>query len=389
MTPFQSEEAKRGLAPLPEGVYTVPMTSKMAQMPKAATRHDPTRSNALLGWYDQHRRTLPWRALPGQFPDPYHVWLSEIMLQQTTVATVRGYFARFLTRWPTVEDLAAAPLEDVMQAWAGLGYYARARNLHACARLVAHANNGRFPASEQALRVLPGIGTYTAAAIAAIAFGQRAVVVDGNVERVVTRLFAVDTPIPAARPAIYALADTLTPAERAGDFAQAMMDLGSGICTSRRPLCALCPLMAGCEARKAGTQEHFPVRKRKDQKPTRRGAAFVVLRADGAVLVRTRPPTGLLGGMLEVPGTAWSVMPSLPATAAGAPFDAAWRLAAQAAGHVFTHFRLELSVFVAHAPPDVKTPKDCQWLTRDRLHTAALPTAMKKVIAVALLDQAA
>jgi A/G-specific adenine glycosylase len=365
------------------------MKSKMGLMLKAATTHHPARSIVLLGWYDQHRRTLPWRALPGQLPDPYQVWLSEIMLQQTTVATVKGYFARFLALWPTVADLAAAPVEDVMQAWAGLGYYARARNLHACARMVAAEHGGRFPASEQALRALPGIGAYTAAAIAAIAFGQRAVVVDGNVERVVTRLFAVETPMPAAKPAIYALTDTLTPAERAGDFAQAIMDLGSSICTPRRPLCALCPLMEGCEARKAGTQEQFPVKQPKEQKPTRRGAAFVALRADGAVLVRPRPPTGLLGGMLEVPGTEWAVVPHLPATADGAPFGAAWQRAAQAATHVFTHFRLELSVFVAHVPLDIKTPPGCQWLTHDRLDSAALPTTMKKVIAAALLDQAA
>jgi len=261
---------------------------------KQAARPDP---RTLLDWYARHRRVLPWRAGPGERADPYRVWLSEIMLQQTRINAVLPYYARFLERWPGIRELAAAPLEEVLKIWAGLGYYARARHLHACARAVVERHGGAFPADEAALRALPGIGAYTAAAIAAIAFGRRATAVDGNIERVVARLCAVETPLPAAKPVIRGLAQTLTPAKRAGDFAQAMMDLGATICTPASPACAICPWAASCAARRRGDPESFPRRQRKRAGALRRGAAFVVTRADGAVLVRTRALKGLLGRM--------------------------------------------------------------------------------------------
>ncbi len=260
----------------------------------------------LLAWYDRARRALPWRAPPGGRADPYAVWLSEIMLQQTTVAAVIPYFSAFLARWPSVDALAEAPAEEVMRQWAGLGYYARARNLHACARAVTTQFGGRFPEEEAALRALPGLGPYTAAAVAAIAFGRRAVVVDGNVERVVARLFAIETPLPAAKPLIRERAAALTPKERPGDHAQAMMDLGATICAPKNPACVICPLSPVCAGRAGGDPARFPVKGQKPVRPLRRGAAFYILRADGAVLVRTRPQKGLLGGMTEIPGTPWS-----------------------------------------------------------------------------------
>src|SRR5712672_494691 len=265
-----------------------------------------THASRLLAWYDRHRRTLPWRAPAGERTEPYLVWLSEIMLQQTTVATVGDYFRRFVERWPTVEALAEAPLDHVLSAWAGLGYYARARNLHACAQAVVERHGGRFPSSLAELATLPGIGPYTAAAIAAIAFDAPAAAVDGNVERVVARLFTVEQELPAAKPHIRALAETLVPAERAGDFAQALMDLGATICTPKKPACALCPWMDNCAARRRGDPEAFPIKAPKKEGRLRRGAAFVVLRADGLVLLRSRPTKGLLGGMTEVPTTDWT-----------------------------------------------------------------------------------
>ena len=264
-----------------------------------------THASRLLAWYDRHRRTLPWRAPAGRRADPYVVWLSEIMLQQTTVATVGDYFRRFVERWPTIEALAAAPIDEVLSAWAGLGYYARARNLHACALAVAGPHGGRFPTEEAALLALPGIGAYTAAAIRAIAFDQPASAVDGNVERVIARLFAIETPLPDAKTEIKARAARLVPAERAGDYAQAMMDLGATVCTPRNPRCVICPLMANCKARKLGLAEDLPRRAPKALKPTRRGLAFVLARKDGAILLRKRPPKGLLGGMDEVPSSPW------------------------------------------------------------------------------------
>ncbi len=260
----------------------------------------------LLSWYDRHARLLPWRARGGARPDPYKVWLSEIMLQQTTVKTVAPYYARFLARWPTVAALAQASLDDVLRVWAGLGYYARARNLHACARAVVARHGGIFPASLAALRALPGIGDYTAAAIASIAFDLPAVPVDGNVERVVARLFTVEEALPGAKPAIKQLAASLLPPRRAGDFAQALMDLGATLCSPKRPACALCPWNDGCLARARGDQETFPRKAPKREGRLRRGAAFVALRADGRVLLQKRPDKGLLASMSEVPGSAWS-----------------------------------------------------------------------------------
>src|SRR5437764_4173802 len=262
-------------------------------------------ASRLLEWYDRHRRTLPWRAPAGLTSVPYVVWLSEIMLQQTTVATVGDYFHRFVKRWPSVEALAAAPLDDVLSAWAGLGYYARARNLHACAGTVVAEHAGQFPRDEAALLALPGIGRYTAAAIRAIAFDQPASAVDGNVERVIARLFALTTPLPDAKIEIAARAADLVPRERAGDYAQAMMDLGATVCTPRRPRCVICPLMEGCRARALGLAEELPRRAPRADKPTRRGVAFVLMRRDGAVLLRKRPTKGLLGGMDEVASSAW------------------------------------------------------------------------------------
>jgi A/G-specific adenine glycosylase len=341
-------------------------------------------SAELLAWYDRHRRRLPWRALPGETPDPYRVWLSEIMLQQTTVMAVKPYFEAFTRRFPTVEALAAAPVEEVMRLWAGLGYYSRARNLHTCAQAVTERFGGRFPADEATLLTLPGIGAYTAAAVSAIAFDRRAVVVDGNVERVVTRLHALDEPLPAAKPAIRRLADALTPDTRPGDFAQAMMDLGATICTPRRPSCALCPFRGACAAQRAGTQETYPRKMPKSVNATRYGAAFVAVRADGALLVRTRPPKGLLGGMTEVPGTDWTADESLAASPVAAPLAAAWRRCPIPARHGFTHFPLEVTVWRADVPTGTPAPDGMRWIAADEIADEAFPTVFRKVLAVGL-----
>ncbi len=339
---------------------------------------------ALLGWYDRHRRRLPWRTLPGEAVDPYRVWLSEIMLQQTTVKAVAPYFAAFLDRWPTVTALAETPVEEVMKAWAGLGYYSRARNLHACAIAVARDHGGRFPADLQGLRALPGIGDYTAAAIGAIAFGLPAPVVDGNVERVVTRLEAIDDPLPGAKPLIRALvADMLDPA-RPGDFAQATMDLGATICTPRRPACPLCPLSSSCTAAAEGSQETYPRKGPKRAGALRRGAAFVVVRADGALLVRTRPARGLLGGMTEVPGTEWSADFVGVEAPVAQPLAAAFRRLPGVVTHVFTHFPLELTVYRADVPEMTPPPPGMRWIGGEEIAGEAFPTVMRKVIAHAL-----
>ena len=337
----------------------------------------------LLDWYDSHRRALPWRALPGQTPDPYAVWLSEIMLQQTTVAAVKPYYAAFLVRWPNVSALAAAPHEAVMQAWAGLGYYARARNMLACARMVVAQHDGQFPPSETALRALPGVGAYTAAAIAAIAFGQRAVVVDGNVERVVARLYALDEPLPAAKCAIAALTDTITPDARAGDFAQAMMDLGSGICTPKSPKCLLCPLAVDCAALKSGDPASYPRRAPKAARPARIGTVFVMLAEGKKVLLRTRPPKGLLGGMSEFPGAEWIAGPQTDALNS-APLAAEW-VEAGHVDHVFTHFSLRLRVMRAEIRA-TDAPDGCRWVSIDALPQEALPSLMLKVAKAAGLN---
>jgi A/G-specific adenine glycosylase len=308
------------------------------------------------------------------------VWLSEVMLQQTTVAAVKPYFDAFTERWPTVGDLAAAPREDVMKAWAGLGYYARARNLKACAEVVARDHDGVFPDTVEGLRALPGIGEYTAAAIAAIAFDIPAAVVDANIERVIARLDAIREPLPAAKKAIRERQAELTPERRAGDYAQAMMDLGSAICTPRKPACVLCPIGDGCQARAEGRPEDYPVRGEKAERPTRRGAAFVAVREGGAVLLRTRADDGLLGGMTEVPCSTWS---GAPASTADAPFAADWREAGTVV-HVFTHFRLELTVYCARHVRVLRLPAGSWWSAPTSLPGEALPSVMKKAIEAAL-----
>ncbi|MEF2070472.1 A/G-specific adenine glycosylase [Consotaella aegiceratis] len=346
-------------------------------------------TTSLLAWYDRHARQLPWRSGPreraaGHRPDPYRVWLSEIMLQQTTVAAVKPYFEAFVGRWPRVQDLAAADTAEVMSAWAGLGYYARARNLVACARRVAQDHGGRFPGTAAELRALPGIGEYTSAAIAAIAFDESVAVVDGNVERVISRLYAIETPLPAAKPEIRRRAADLTLAERPGDFAQAMMDLGATICTPKRPACILCPVAEGCLARDRGTQALFPVKRPKAAKPSRRGAAFVAIRrADGAIWLRRRPDSGMLGGMAEPPTTAWSARQDGAEDATSAPFPATWR-AIGSASHGFTHFDLDLTVWRAEITFDPAV--EGWWAPPETLAGEALPTLMKKVVTVAVPD---
>src|SRR3989440_3427992 len=330
-----------------------------------------SRPTLLLDWYDLHRRRLPWRPLPGESADPYRVWLSEIMLQQTGVKAVAPYFLKFLARWPDVDALGRASLEDVLRMWAGLGYYSRARNLHACAGAVRRAHGGAFPDSEQRLRALPGIGPYTAAAIAAIAFGRRTMPVDGNIERVVSRLFAVEQSLPQAKPVIQQLATTLLGVSRAGDegragdeksragdIAQALMDLGSSICTPKKPACALCPLNEDCVGRARRDQESFPRKAPKKTGTLRRGAAFVVTRGD-ELLVRSRPEKGLLGGMTEVPGSDWLAAQDDKAALKQAPVLKAvsrWHRKTGIVSHVFTHFPLELVIYSAKVPARTRAP---------------------------------
>ncbi|QFI65424.1 A/G-specific adenine glycosylase [Sinorhizobium alkalisoli] len=341
----------------------------------------------LFTWYDRHHRDLPWRVSPpmarqGVVADPYHVWLSEVMLQQTTVQAVKAYFDKFLRFWPTVEDLAAADTDDVMKAWAGLGYYARARNLKKCAEVVARGHGGRFPDTEEGLKALPGVGAYTAAAIAAIAFNRRSAVLDGNVERVISRLYAIETPLPAAKTEMRQRVSRLTPADRPGDFAQAMMDLGATICTPKRPTCALCPFRMKCMALSSAVPETFPIKAAKKEKPVRLGAAFVAIDGADAVYLRKRPETGLLGGMTEVPGTDWSARRDGETSVDARPFVAPWESCGTIT-HVFTHFELRLSVYranVADAPPAVGG----WWEPIASLKRQALPTVMKKAIAKAI-----
>lgn len=330
-------------------------------------------ADALLAWYDQHRRTLPWRSPPGETPDPYRVWLSEVMLQQTTVAAVTPRFAAWVARWPTFAALAQAEDADVMAAWAGLGYYARARNLVACAKVVMADHDGVFPRTEATLRTLPGLGAYTAAAVAAIAFGERAVVVDANVERVVARLFAISVPLPAARVAIRAAADTITPDVRAGDFAQAMMDLGSSLCTVRAPKCLLCPLREGCAGFAGGAPEALPVKTRKAAKPQRFGTIFWLQRGTDVLLV-TRPDKGLLGGMRALPTGIWAdAQPGLE----DAPAQADWQMLDATVAHGFTHFDLQLGLAIATI--DAHHPRiDGQWWPVADLADAGLPTVFAK-----------
>jgi A/G-specific adenine glycosylase len=339
----------------------------------------------MLAWYDIHRRTLPWRAPKGRKADPYGVWLSEIMLQQTTVQAVGNYYRKFLARWPTVEMLAAAPLDDVLAAWAGLGYYARARNLHAAAKMVAGELGGKFPQTIEELRKIPGIGPYTAGAIAAIAFDVKAAAVDANAERVIARYFAVREPLREAKPKLKALTESILPDKRAGDFAQSLMDLGSSICTPKRPACANCPWFDDCKARKLGIQETLPVRNEKPLRPLKRGAAFVVRDKAGAVLLLRRPEKGLLGGMRQPPLGPWSEnFPSAKEALLQAPFTAQWRKLPGIVRHGFTHFELEIEV---HTAEIAKRPKsDGVWVEVEDLSEAALPTVMRKIVFHALDD---
>ena len=340
-----------------------------------------TLGRRLLAWYGGHARVLPWRPAGGERPDPYRVWLSEVMLQQTTVAAVEPYFRRFVERWPDVRALAGASLDEVLHAWQGLGYYARARNLHACARVVVEDMGGRFPDSEQGLGALPGIGTYTAAAIAAIAFSRRAAAVDGNAARVLARLFAVEDPLPGGGARLRSLARALVPAARPGDFAQAMMELGATLCTPRRPACGRCPWSAACAARRAGNPEAYPVRRPRKAKPTWRGVAFWTVRADGCVLLRRRPEIGLLGGMMEVPSTDWRADDwSLAEARRLAPAVARWRRLPGVVRHTFTHFHLELTVLAGRSEA---VGAAGVWCRPSRLGDHALPTVMKKVARLA------
>ncbi len=332
---------------------------------------------ALLSWYDRHARTLPWRVAPGspEVPDTYQVWLSEIMLQQTTVATVKGYFARFLDRWPAVQDLAAASLDDILHAWQGLGYYARARNLHKCAKAIVRDHGGRFPEDEDSLRGLPGIGAYTAAAIAAIAFDRPAVVVDGNVERVVARLHAVEEPLPDARPILKRLAAITTPGTRAGDYAQAIMDLGATVCTPRVPACRTCPLTNACAARLRGIAGELPRKARKKARPTLVGVVWWIEDPGGRVMLRRRPESGLLGGMMEFPGSPWKE--KLSDGAAPVPIRDEHQVGIVT--HAFTHFRLDL---IVRAAQTATLPEEAVWADPKDLNRYALPTVMKKVVQV-------
>jgi A/G-specific adenine glycosylase len=383
---------------------------------------------ALLRWYDVSRRALPWRAKPGTEADPYRVWLSEIMLQQTTVKAVIPYFEAFLARWPTIGTLAAAPRDDVLAAWAGLGYYSRARNLHACAQKLARDG---FPADEEGLRQLPGIGVYTAAAIAAIAFGRPAAAADGNAERVLARLFALLAPLPAAKPSIRAVAKRLVSQERPGDYTQAMMDLGATICMPRSPSCSHCPVSAFCAALRLGEPERFPLKSPKAPRPVRQGDAFIIVsEIEGRphILLRRRPENGLLGGMMEVPCTQWTLVPSAeksgiaavinvaipPQPAPGGlpplpqgervrPHSGRVRLGergrpstvtpgrsvgssnwtqAQAVRHTFTHFHLEMRVFAAFSPQVENEAQALggEWTALSRLPQHALPSVMKKAV---------
>ncbi len=357
------------------------------KLTKAARAKAGRIGRALLAWYDVSRRDLPWRAAPGASVDPYAVWLSEIMLQQTTVKAAIPYFKTFLRRWPSVGALASAKRDEVMSAWAGLGYYSRARNMHEAATIVARDFDGQFPDTLDELLALPGVGPYTAAAIVAIAFDGRAAVVDGNVERVLARLFALTTPMPAAKGLARQIAEQLAPSQRPGDFAQAMMDLGATVCTPKRPECGSCPLGKLCGARAAGLSAVLPYREAKRAKPQRTGQAYFAMTPDGAVLLRRRTDKGLLGGMMEVPSSGWN---SATNQANGdAPIEGAWRLLPGTVRHTFTHFHLELEVYCLE--PDRRARPElgpnCEgwrWVSRRDLSAEALPSLMRKVIAHAL-----
>ena len=339
---------------------------------------------ALLDWYDREGRTLPWRIRPedrasGLVPNPYAVWLSEIMLQQTTVPHGTPYWHKFLDLYPTVQDLAAAPLDDVLTHWAGLGYYARARNLHKCAKAVVDAHGGQFPQSYAQLIKLPGIGDYTASTIAAICFDEPTTIVDGNVERVITRLHRLDAPLPKAKPEVKRLASALSDPDRPGDYGQAVMDLGATVCTPRSPSCLLCPWNRWCRAFDAGDQTEYPKKTPKKAKPVRHGQSFVILK-DGHVWLRRRDEDGLLGGMMEVPGPDWGSDPLSDLDASFADLNDWTRMPSQVR-HVFTHFELRLDIFRGEMQND--PPTEGRWVAIDRLDEQALPSLFKKVLKAA------
>ncbi len=358
----------------------------MTSLPERVSPAAPSPTRRLLAWYDLHHRVLPWRISPGDAArglraDPYRVWLSEVMLQQTTVEAVKKYFIAFTQRWPSILDMAAASEDDILRAWAGLGYYSRARNLKRCATLVAAEFGGIFPDTEEGLRALPGIGPYTAAAIAAIAFNRAAVVIDGNIERVMTRLYRIETPLPQAKADIRRVLEPLVPEDRPGDFAQALMDLGSSICTPRRPSCFLCPLNEDCMALAQGEPERFPVKKPKAERLVRYGSAFVAVRRDGAILLKKRPDKGLLAGMTEIPGSIWSGETKHGLEAQ--PVSTNWNRAGTIT-HVFTHFTLMLDVY--RGDFDGPTPAGMWWSQQAAVPGEALPTVMKKAIEAAMPD---
>lgn len=361
----------------------MPPVATMSKSPPARNLV-PIDSAAVLAWYDAHARVLPWRVPPadrarGARPDAYRVWLSEVMLQQTTVPAVIGYYARFLALWPTVADLAAAPLDAILREWAGLGYYARARNLHACAQAVVERHGGVFPTSSAALLALPGVGPYTAAAVAAIATDERIAVVDGNVDRVLARYLALPVPVREAKDAVRAAVQQVVPA-RAGDFAQALMDLGATICAPRAVSCLVCPLQPGCAGSARGEPLTYPIKPQKAERPVRYGHAFVIRDAAGDVFLRSRAARGLLAQMTETPGTDWIGEAAAPAF----PFAADWRAHGRVT-HVFTHFRLELEVWSAVAP-DPAALTEGWWTEPARLAAEALPTLFRKVLAAAGLE---
>ena len=335
----------------------------------------------VLAWWDRNRRALAWRAGPGETPDPYRVWLSEVLLQQTTAQAAAPYYEAFIARWPRVEDLAAAPLEAVMSAFAGLGYYSRARNLHACAREVA-GRGGEFPAEEAGLRALPGVGAYTAAAVAAIAFGRETLPVDGNIARILARLVALEEPIARARGQIAAAARALTPGARPGDFAQALMDIGATLCRPRNPVCGACPLAQDCAAFQTGAPEAYPRRAAAKPRPSRRGAVFFARRSDGAFLARRRPPHGLLASTIELPGTAWTEKDAGGALATAAPVAARWRRLPDEVEQVFTHFALSLTVYAAEF--EGAAPAGCFWIKPDAVGAAGFSSMMRKAVEHAL-----
>ncbi len=355
-----------------------------------ANRNNSALPASLLKWYDGEQRELPWRAKKGEIPNPYHVWLSEIMLQQTVVKTVIPYFNKFITLWPELTDLANASTDEIRTAWAGLGYYSRAANLHKCAIIIRDEYEGKLPIFEEELITLPGIGPYTAAAIAAIAFDETATPVDGNIERVVARQFAIETPLPKAKTELKQLASTLTPPRRAGDYAQALMDLGARICTPKNPSCLLCPISKSCAGYHQGIAPLLPKRSAKKPKPTRYGAAFFVLREDAKILLRQRKEGGLLGGMTEIPGTDWNEKEAVAENALKSPpVNGEWWQLPGIVKHTFTHFHLELTVFRIIAPKKAELTlfadaDRCKWVHRDELKSQALPSIMRKVIDHAL-----